>query len=175
MGKVAFKPVSEHLLYQWTMRLLAGETGQSANMIATEIIEDFCMRASLNQPQSHTTLNWLANALDQIMKDGKPDAQRAFSLMPRREGGAGRHAEAIDIALWLRLTMQRGYPESDSKKRAAEVFHKDPKHIGRQGLKAAKWAEGMNPNLDWDEYFKLKRRPLPRPARSAKVRGTRTR
>ena len=175
MSEISFDPVPEHLLHEWTTRLLSGEQGHSAHGIAQEIIMDFCTRARLNRPQSTITLNWLADVLDHILDEGKPDARRVFSLMPRREGGAEKTQEAIDIAFWIRLAEKRGYEEATAKKLAAETFYKDPKHIGLQMRRAAGWADAMNPAVDWDEYFKYKRRPLPPKLRASKRQGTRTR
>jgi len=175
MNMSEFDPVPEHLLHEWTTRLLSGEKGHAAHGISRAIIIDFCTRARLNKPQSNFTLNWLADVLDQILDAGKPDVRRAFSLTPRREGGAAKADEAIDIAFWIKLATQRGFTTAEAKERAAEVFHKDPKHIGRQRLRAADWAEGMNPSFDWDEYFKYKHRPLPPPVPVSKRKGTRTR
>ena len=175
MNGINFDPVPEHLLHEWTTRLLSGEQGHAAHGIARAIIIDFCTRARLNRPQSTITLNWLADVLDHILDEGKPDARKAFSLMPRREGGNEKTGEAIDIACWVRLTIRRGYSEANAKKLAAAIFCKDEKHIARQVRRAIEWADGMNPKVDWEEYFKYKRRPLPSTLPGSKPRGTRTR
>lgn len=175
MNEINFDPVPEHLLHEWTTRLLAGEQGQAAHGIAQRILYDFCTRARLNRPQSTITMNWLADVFDDIIAKGKPDARKAFSLMPRREGGNEKTGEAIDIACWIRLATQRGYAEANAKKMAAAIFCKDEKHIARQLRRASEWADGMNQNFDWDEYFKYKRRPLPPKHSASKRQGTRTR
>ncbi len=167
--------VPEHLARDWTQRLLGGETGPKADGIARYLIHDFYIRAGLNEPQSVHTLSCLAEVLSKILEEGKPDARKAFSLLPRREG-AGAHVDAaIDIACWTAMTIKRGYSEADAVRQAAAIFHRDAKHIQRQRKRASDWPEGMSPKADWDEYFRLIGRPLPSPVSGSKRKQARTR
>lgn len=163
------------LLREWTNRLRSGETGDSAHGIARFMIDDFCSRAWLNKPQSQYTLSWLADVLSDVIDNGKPDARRAFSLMPNREGGHLAIGEAIDIACWVKLTIDRGYTEAEAHELAAATFHKDPRHIRRQRAKASSSAEGINPKADWNALFLLKNRPLPAAKKRQRQQRTRTR
>jgi hypothetical protein len=171
-----FSPIPEHLLHEWTTRLHAGETGHAAHGIAQRILMDFCTRARINQPQSPIALNWLADVLDHILADGKPDARRAFLLMPRREGGKQKIGEAIDVDLWVRIAVYRGHPKPSAIKLAAAVFHKDEKSIARLcRLVNEQPITAESPDFSWDEYFKTKRRPLPRKLTAVKAKSHRTR
>lgn len=170
---MAKKTEDDSLLEEWTNRLLS-EIDEHADLriegkvrakLAQQILQDFCLRAWMDLPQSKYTLLWLAEVFGQILEDGKPDARRAFSLLPRREGGP-KQESGTDIALWVELTLRRGYTEKQAKQFAAATFHHDEKHISRL-LRKNKVME-LNPSVtweEWEEYFRLMNRPLPEPRR----------
>lgn len=154
----------EHLLRDWTARLASGERGIKADGLARAVIRDFARRQSIGQPQSPATLEWLADVLSAVLNHAEP--LDALGLMPRPNHRPSNRKIAVDVAMWLAATQDRGYEPSEAVALAAEVFSKDAKSIERYRLAAAGWLAERDPSADWEQHF-LKRWPLP-PVRSNK-------
>ncbi len=148
----------EHLLRDWTTRLASGERGKAADGLARAVLRDFALRQWLGHPHSPATLEWLADVLSAVLDHAKP--LDAFGLMPRPKSRPAKPRLAIDVALWLEATKDRGYEEADAVALAAERFAKDPKSIERYREAAAGWVAGRNPTADWAAFFG-ERWPLP--------------
>jgi hypothetical protein len=157
----------EHLLAEWTERLRAGERGKKADGLARAVLRDFIVRQWLGLPQSRTTLDWLADALDAIISnESKP--LDALGLQPRPKHRPADAGLAIDVALWVAETESRGYTPAEAVQLASEVFHKDAKSIERYRREAREWAQGRVPGADWDEVFSLRKPPRPLPSRRSR-------
>jgi hypothetical protein len=154
----------EHLLRDWTERLASGERGKKADGLARAVIRDFALRQWFGQPQSPATLEWLADALNNVLDGAEP--LDALGLKPRPNHRPSNRQIAINVAMWLAATQDRGYEPSEAVALAAEVFSKDAKSIERYRLAAAGWVAVRDPSADWAQHF-LKRWPLP-PVRSNK-------
>lgn len=153
-------PVSrpdDALLRDWIARLQSGERGIEADGIARYIIKDFRLRQFLGLPQSAVVLEWLGDVLGAIVEYA--DARESLGLMPRPNKRPADPQRGWDIACWVEVAIQRGYKKAEAIQRAAEVFFVDPSNV-RKLLKTG--PEWMNPSGDvWDEYFQLRKRPLP--------------
>jgi hypothetical protein len=150
------------LLEEWTRLLKAGAVGAGAEGISRRIVDDFIKRVLLDEPQSKLTLVWLAETLDQVFHDGV-DPKEAFRLPKRsthRPKGTAVQ-KAIDVARWVKLAMDRGHPEPRANQLAADRFSCSARHVRRLRDDAAGWVDNMNPDFNWEEYFRLKGRPLP--------------
>jgi hypothetical protein len=163
-------PTPDHLLQQWTD--LLRNAPEPPEGIAAHILYDFCARAKLRQQQSQHTLDWLADAINKMLRHQYArDAREAFSLPPRRQGKPTTAAEvqvAIDTACYVHLAIQRGYSEPEAIRWAASIFEVDEKTIRRRCERAAGWPDAMNPDTDWKAYFERlgKRLPEARPGRT---------
>jgi hypothetical protein len=141
----------EHLLRDWTERLASGERGKKADGLARAVIRDFALRQWLGHPHSPATLEWLADVLSAVLDHGKP--LDALGLMPRPASRPANPRIAIDVALWLKATEDRGYDAADAVALAAERFAKDPKSIERYRTAAADWVAARDPSADWAAFF----------------------
>jgi hypothetical protein len=150
--------VPEHLLRDWTTRLASGERGIKADGLARAVIRDFALRQWLGHPHSPATLEWLAEALSNMLDGAEPLAE--LGLMPRPANRPPNPKIAIDVALWLKATEDRGYSRAEAVKLATEVFSKEPQTIRTYRLDAAEWVAGRNPEADWQDFFSG-RWPLP--------------
>ena len=154
-------PVShpdDSLLLDWTTRLQSGERGIEADGIARYIIKDFRLRQFMGVPQSKVTLEWLGDALGAIVEYA--DARETLGLMPRPKNRPADPQRGWDVACWVEVAIQRGYKRAKAIQSASELFFMDPSSV-RKLVKTGvpKW---MNPDGDvWDEYFQLRKRPLP--------------
>jgi hypothetical protein len=153
--------VPDQLLLDWTARLKSGEVSAEADAIARKIIQDFCLRQWVGEPQSGVTLGWLATQLSSILDNADPLG--ALGLTKRTKGRPADAELAIRIAWWVKAATLRGYSHRDARTKAADVFCRDVKSIERYEKQAAAWADEMNLANDWEEYFlNLKQaRPLP--------------
>ena len=150
------------LLQQWTDRLNAGEAGPGAEGLSRYIVHDFVMRVWLNHPQSNVTLEWLAEALEQIF-DAGADPQTILRLPKRpanRPNGVAAE-KAILVACWIKLALDRGYTEPEAQQLAAERFACVKRHVQRLQVAGEGWVSSMNPDVDWEDYFLALHRPLP--------------
>lgn len=150
--------VPELLLRDWTTRLASGERGKAADGLARAVIRDFALRQWLGHPHSPATLEWLADVLINVLDHAEP--LDALGLMPRPNSRPPNPAIAINVALWLKATEERGYDEGDAVALAAERFAKDTKTIERYRKAAAGWVAERNPTADWAAFFG-ERWPLP--------------
>jgi hypothetical protein len=148
----------EHLLRDWTARLASGERGIKADGLARAVIRDFARRQSIGQPQSPATLEWLADVLSAVLNHAEP--LDALGLMPRPANRPGSPKLAIDVAIWLAATQDRGYSAAQAVALAAEVFSKVPQTITGYRRAAAEWVAIRNPEADWEDFF-AGRWPLP--------------
>src|SRR5262249_47141015 len=140
-----------------------GELGREAEQLSRAILSDFSLRASFNIAQSPSTLSWLADAVDKILEFEDPRAALALPKRPKHRPRGVGIARAFDVACWVKLAIKRGYPQAEAHNLAATLFAYDVRSVRRIGRVAAQWVTGMNPNTDWDKYFKSRGRPLPKP------------
>ena len=157
----------DHLLVQWTTRLLAGERGKAADGLARAILNDFILRQQLRQPHSAVTLDWLADVLGSIL-DHHAEPLAALGLSKRAKHRPADPQVSMDVAWWVRLTERRGYTAAEAKEMAAALFHRDVKTVEADKRRAAGWVDGMNPDpaAGRDYFMTLKPpRPLPKPKR----------
>ena len=152
---------SDRLLTEWTDRLNAGEEGTTAEGLSRAIILDFILRALLNRPQSKVTVTWLAGALQRILNYEDPRLALRLSKRPRHRPAGARAAKAIDVAWWVKLTIERGYPEAEAQWLAADTFSCDIRDIARLRGEGQEWADGMSRDADAESYFRKKERALP--------------
>jgi hypothetical protein len=157
-----YEPIPNHLLIDWTNRLKSGEEGNAAHGIAKYMLEAFCIAVALQKQPPPILLEWIADVIERILEKGKPEARRAFSLLPNRPGGKGQTWKHIRIAQWIYITIKRGYLEPQAIKDAAALFHQDEKTIRRAWKQCSK-GDGWNFADDdaTSETFKQMNRPLP--------------
>jgi len=154
-------PLPESSLQDWTTRLKSGDRGREAQQLSRTIISDFILRASFNLPQSPSTVGWLAEALEQILEYQDPREALALPKLPKHRPRGQGIDRAFDVACWVKLAVERGHSEPEAHALAAKLFACDPRSVRRMRKDAADWVAGMNPRAEWDEYFILKKRPLP--------------
>ena len=165
-----YEPIPEHLLRLWTVRLKEGETGNEAHGLAQHILHDFCLAVWTGNNPPKATLGWLADILAEILDDGRPDARKAFSLLPKQKRGKSKAIKHIEMAQWVYVASEfRGYTKLEAIKLAAAIFFCDEKTIRRawnQCNQGKGW--NFNDNEVTAEIFRQSNRPLPEP----KTRGT---
>jgi hypothetical protein len=145
------------LLRQWITLLHSGERDAETDGIARYIIKDFALRQFLGVPQSPVTLEWLAGALHEILDYGDP--LEVFKLLPRPKKRPPDPQRGWDVACWVEVAVKRGYSRPEAIQRAAETFHMDDSNVRRHVRAGPMW---MNPDEGvWDEYFLLRKKPLP--------------
>ena len=87
------------------------------------------------------------------------DARDALGLLPRANKRPGNPQRGWDIACWIDVAEKRGYARAEAVKLAADTFHTDESNVRKLIKNSPDW---INPDLEvWDEYFRLKSRPLP--------------
>ena len=151
--------VPEHLLRDWTARLASGERDKKADGLARYVIRDFVLRQRFGLPQSPATLEWLADVLSAVVLN-HAEPLDALGLMPRPANRPGNPKLAIDVAIWLAATQDRGYSAAQAVALAAEVFSKEPQTITGYRRAAAEWVAIRDPEADWENFF-ARRWPLP--------------
>lgn len=153
--------LSDDALTEWTARLSSDEAGSECEQLSRAILVDFVLRAAFNREQSQVTIQWLASVFDKILDYDDP---RTALRLPKRDNhrpaGAGEE-KGSDVAIWISEAMLRGYTEPEAKKLAAATFYLDERSVRRCWTEYSSWVAGKESGADWDEYFRLFRRPLP--------------
>lgn len=147
------------LLTEWVDRIRDGERGPEVDGIARAILNDFALRHFLGVPQSPVTLGWLADALTDITDYADP--LTTLGLLPRPKKRPADPQHGWDVACWVAVTQQRGYSRAQAIQMAAELFATDESNVRKLLKKGPSW---MNPDKPvWEDYFQLRKRPLPNP------------
>jgi hypothetical protein len=133
----------------------------TANEHAAALIHDIWLRNLLRHPQSPVTVGWFAGCLSKILENEDPHL--SLGLLKRPKGKPRDKHTASDVVWWVKLTEARGYSKSEAKSLAADVFAKEVKTIEAYLRTAGDWADNMNMDADWEEYFGLP--TLDRPSR----------
>lgn len=156
-------PVShpnDAILQDWTTRIQSGERGAEIDGIARYIIKDFRLRQFLGVAQSPVTLQWLADVLGDMVDYKDKDALTTLGLMPRPAKRPVDPQNGWDICCWIAVSELRGHAPNWAIAAAADLFHKDVSTVRK--LLKKNMPEWMNPTDEvWEEYFQIRRRPLP--------------
>ena len=133
----------------------------SVDDAARTLIEDFCLRQDLGQPQSPESLGWLAEALSRILEHKDP--LHSLGLMARPSSRPVDTQTAFDSTIWVRCAEALGYSRAEAIARAAETFAKDIKTVERyRKVRAERATEEIAELAVWQRYFsKVGRKPLP--------------
>ena len=170
---ITFAP--DHLLREWAngiasvwsamepsdpKQTAADTRNDSIHGMSLRLIEDFCLRQHLGQPQSPETILWLSEVLARIVEHKDP--LHSLGLLPRPNRRPSHSQPAIDVVWWLRSAELRGHSPQEANGLAADCFSKDLKTIQGYRRLAGAWAESMNPDPEhWTQYFERRSRPLP--------------
>jgi hypothetical protein len=111
----------------------------------------------------------MADVLTKVLDDGKPEARKAFSLMPNPNHRTEDIDRRLNIATWVSETRLRGYTRAEAIKLAACIFFRDEKSI-RRDIKGLEDYPRTYPERIIEEVFKQQHRALP----PEKTKRTRT-
>ena len=72
----------ESEILDWTVRLRSGERGKQADAIARRILSDFVLRQTFQQAHSPAALEWLTEALSNVLDGAEPLAELGLMRPP---------------------------------------------------------------------------------------------
>lgn len=129
---------------------------------ALAIINDFCLRQSLNEAQSPEALRWLAEVLRRIVEHKDKDPLQSLGLLPRPRHRPADPQRAIDVAWWIQAARDRGHSLKAAKDLAASAFAKELKRIEGLRREGLPWVEAWTKDdTQRERYFLARDVPLP--------------
>lgn len=133
----------------------------SANAASRQVLRDFCLRQFTGQPPSAAALSWLADAFSRILEHEAVDLKEAFGIVWPKHRPSDDEWPRTEVAIWVHFATERGVKQSQAFLLAAELFGRDVRQIRAYCKTSAHRVQDLNPDVNWPEYFMVKRKPLP--------------
>lgn len=152
--------IQENLLAEWIAEIESAELKGGVTGLALAVLEDFCVRTELGQPQSELTLRWLTKSLRRIIAG--EDAVSVLHLQKRpRHRPVESGIRGFEIAWWVRIAIDRGYGVVEAKGMAADRFGRDVTMINRYIARHRSTIDGVPADPKWADRFEALGKPLP--------------